>query len=104
MSVTARVLLCTCPPEAAGDVARGLLERRLAACVNAVPGVVSRYWWKDAIEEDSETLLLIKTDQKHVAAIIDALAELHPYDVPELLVLPVESGAEPYLRWMRDVT
>lgn len=72
--------------------------------MNTVPGVVSRYWWKGKLEEEVEALLLIKTVESHVQEVIDALQELHPYDVPELLSLPVEAGAEPYLRWLGDVT
>ena len=104
MTATVRVLLCTCPPDAAERIAAGLLERRLAACVNALPGVVSRYWWKDKLETDDESLLLIKTVSGKVPAVIEALKELHPYDVPELLVLPVETGSEPYLRWASEST
>ena len=70
MTVTARILLCTCPPEAAEAVAVGLLNRRLVACVNAVPGVVSRYWWKGQISRDDETLLILKTDAHRVPEVI----------------------------------
>jgi periplasmic divalent cation tolerance protein len=102
--VPARVLLCTCPAAAVERIAAGLLERRLVACVNAVPGVVSRYWWQDKLERDEETLLFLKTEEQHVPAVIAALEELHPYDVPELLALPVEAGAEPYLAWVKAET
>ena len=104
MATTARVLLCTCPPAAAEAIARGLLERKLVACVNALPGVVSRYWWKGALARDEETLLLIKTEAARVPEVIAALKDLHPYEVPELLSLPVDAGAEPYLAWVRDET
>jgi periplasmic divalent cation tolerance protein len=100
----ARVLLCTCPPDAAERIAAGLLERRLVACVNAVPGVVSRYWWHDKLEKEEETLLVLKTEARQVPAVIAALDELHPYDVPELLALPVDAGAEPYLAWVKAET
>jgi periplasmic divalent cation tolerance protein len=104
MPTTARVLLCTCPPDAAEKIARGLLERRLVACVNALQGVVSRYWWKDALQRDEETLLVMKTDAARVAEVVAALGDLHPYEVPELLALPVDAGAAPYLAWVRDET
>ena len=104
MTKNVRVLLCTCPPDAAERIATGLLERRLAACVNALPGVVSRYWWKGKLETDDESLLLIKTVSAKVTAVVEALAELHPHDVPELLSLPVETGSEPYLRWVSEST
>ena len=72
--------------------------------MNAVPGVVSRYWWRDKLEREDETLLLLKTEAQHVPAVIAALKELHPYDVPELLALPVDTGAEPYLAWVKAET
>ena len=104
MPVTVRVLLCTCPADAVERIASGLLERRLVACVNAIPGVVSRYWWQERLEREDETLLVLKTEARHVPAVVAALEELHPYDVPELLALPVETGAEPYLAWITAET
>jgi len=104
MSTDIRVLLCTCPPDAAESLARGLLERRLVACVNALPGVVSRYWWKGELQRDDETLLVLKTDAGRVPEVIAALGDLHPYEVPELLSLPVESGGPAYLAWVTDET
>jgi len=104
MSTEVRVLLCTCPPEAAETIAEGLLERRLVACVNALPGAFSRYWWKGRLESGEETLLLLKTRAEHVPGIVAALGELHPYDVPELLSLPVEAGGPAYLDWVSGET
>ena len=72
--------------------------------MNAVPGVVSRYRWKDKLEKDDETLLILKTEAHRVPEVIAALEELHPYDVPELLSLPVEEGAAPYLGWLSAET
>ena len=104
MATTTRVLLCTCPPVAAEKIAKGLLERRLVACVNAVPGVVSRYWWKGKLERDDETLLVMKTEAARVPEVIAALKDLHPAEVPELLALPVDAGAESYLAWVKEET
>ncbi len=104
VATTARVLLCTCPPAAAEKIAKGLLERRLVACVNALPGVVSRFWWKGKLERDDETLLVMKTEAARVPEVIAALRDLHPYEVPELLALPVEEGAGPYLAWVKEET
>ena len=98
----ARVLLCTAPPDKATDLARTLLERRLAACVNVLPGARSLYWWKGEIQCDDESLLVIKTTEEKVAALTEALPGLHPYDTPELLSLPVESGLPAYLAWLRS--
>lgn len=89
----------------AGDaerIARALVERRLAACVNVVAGVVSIYRWKDGVERDEERLLVVKTRADRVEALRDALVGLHPYELPELVVLPVEAGHLPYLAWIRE--
>jgi periplasmic divalent cation tolerance protein len=98
------VLLCTCPPAAAETIAEALLARRLVACVNAIPGVVSRYRWKGSLQRDDETLLVLKTEAVRVPQVIAALEELHPYEVPELLSLPVDDGAARYLAWVREET
>jgi periplasmic divalent cation tolerance protein len=104
VTITTRVLLCTCPQDAAERIATALLERRLVACVNVVPAIASHYRWKGELQKDSEALLILKTEVGCVERLIAALDEIHPYDVPELLSLPVESGAEPYLRWVREST
>lgn len=83
-------------------VARALVERRLAACVNVVPGVVSTYRWKGEVERDDEHLLVVKTRADRVEALREALVTLHPYELPELVVLPVEAGHAPYLDWVRE--
>jgi periplasmic divalent cation tolerance protein len=83
-------------------IARALVERRLAACVNVVPGLTSVYAWKGAVESGPELLLVIKTRRARFEALRAALVELHPYEVPELIALPVEAGHGPYLEWLRD--
>jgi periplasmic divalent cation tolerance protein len=72
--------------------------------VNVVPAVTSHYRWKDELQRDREALLILKTEAACVGDLVAALDDLHPYDVPELLSLPVEAGAEPYLRWVREST
>jgi periplasmic divalent cation tolerance protein len=84
----------------AGLIARSLVERRLAACVTAIPGARSVYRWQDGIEEAEERVLLIKTTTSLVDAVGDAIHELHGYEVPELLVLPATGGSERYLAWL----
>ncbi len=88
--------------ELAERIARTLVERHLAACVNVVPRVVSIYRWKGRVERDEELLLLIKTRTEALEALRQALLELHPYELPELVVLPIEAGHEPYLRWLDE--
>ncbi len=83
-------------------LARALVEGRLAACVNVVPGVVSTYRWKGAVERDEEQLLVVKTRADRIDALREALVTLHPYELPEFVVLPVEAGHAPYLAWVRE--
>lgn len=86
--------------EDAERIARTLVERRLAACVNVVPRLVSIYRWKGGVERDEESLLVIKTRADRVDALRESLVALHPYELPELLVLPVAAGHAPYLAWI----
>jgi periplasmic divalent cation tolerance protein len=102
---TARIVLTTVDnAEEAQLIAETLVERHLAACVNLIPRLTSIYRWQDKIESASETLLLIKTSIERIPAIESALHELHSYEVPEFLVLPVESGSHAYLEWLRKAT
>ncbi|MCM5682123.1 divalent-cation tolerance protein CutA [Schlegelella sp. S2-27] len=84
----------------AAGLARCLLEERLAACVNIVPGLRSMYWWQGRIEEGAECLLVIKTTAARWPALKDRLPQLHAYDVPELVATEITDGLEPYLRWL----
>jgi periplasmic divalent cation tolerance protein len=88
--------------EDAERIARALVESRLAACVNVVPGVVSVYRWKGEVCRDEERLLVIKTRADRLEALRGALVGLHPYEVPELLALPVAAGHAPYLAWLDE--
>jgi len=90
--------------EDAERIARALVERRLAACVNVVRGVVSVYRWKREIQRDEEVLLVIKTRAESFPALKEALVALHPYEVPELIALPIEAGHAPYLAWLDEST
>ncbi len=88
--------------EDAERIARELVERGLAACVNVVPGLVSIYRWKGELERAEERLLLIKTRAERFEALREALVALHPYDVPEVLALPIAEGHAPYLAWLDE--
>lgn len=93
--------LSTAADEAsAAALARHLLEERLAACINIVPGMRSMYWWQGRIEESAECLLLIKTTAARWPALKARLPQLHAYDVPELVATEITDGLEPYLRWL----
>lgn len=84
----------------AATFARALIEERLAACVNLLPVMRSVYRWEGAIQDEEERQLLIKTTRARVEDLRERLAELHPYDVPEFLVVPVAGGSDAYLRWI----
>jgi periplasmic divalent cation tolerance protein len=99
-----RVLLSTAPPGKARDLAAALVEEGLAACVNLVPGVRSLFRWKGALQDDPETLMVIKTAAARLEALAARLGELHPYEVPELLVLAPEAGLPAYLAWAAKET
>lgn len=86
--------------EVAERIARGLVERRLAACVNCVPGVVSTYRWRGEVARDEERLLVVKTRASRLPAVEAAIRELHDYELPEVLVLPVSGGSRAYLDWL----
>jgi periplasmic divalent cation tolerance protein len=99
------LLYCTCPDtEVAQRIARALVEQRLAACVNIVPGLRSIYRWKDAVQDEAECLLLIKTRESHIETLIESVRRLHPYELPEVIAVPVVAGLAPYLDWIRDNT
>lgn len=98
-------ILCSCPNrETAEEIARQLVERRLAACVSILPGMTSIYRWQGKVETESEELLLIKTSQPSTDALQTALVQLHPYDVPEIIVIPIEDGHRPYFDWVDQCT
>ena len=95
------VVFSTFPSEdKAADIARTLVSEQLCACVNLIPPVRSIYRWQNEICDERETLAVIKTTRERFAALRDRLIELHPYEVPEVIALPVEAGHEPYLDWV----
>ena len=101
----ALVVLCTCPDESVADrIARELVGARLAACVNRLPGVRSIYRWKGAVQDEPEVLLAIKTVRSRYEELEMRLKALHPYEVPEIIAVPVLAGAAPYLAWLAEET
>lgn len=98
----ARVVLITAPDEAVAlSIARELVDRRLVACVNVVPGVTSVYRWRGEVLQDREVLCVAKTTRARVPELEAAVIALHPYDVPELVVLAPEHVQPAYLAWLR---
>ena len=99
------LVLCTCPGESVAlELARTLVRERLAACVNRVPGVTSIYRWEGRICEEPEQLLVIKTTPACYPALEVRLKTLHPYEIPEIIVIPVVSGSRQYLAWLGTAT
>jgi periplasmic divalent cation tolerance protein len=90
--------------EEAAKIAKALLEGRLAACVQILGPIESRYWWNGKIEQSTEWLCLIKTNRGKYSAVEAAIRANHSYEVPEIVACPIELGSEPYLDWLRSET
>lgn len=100
----ALIVYCTCAERHAQTLASVVVEARLAACVNIVPGVKSVFRWQGRVQTDNESLLVIKTTRARYAELEEALQQRHPYELPELLAVPVQAGLPAYLDWMNDAT
>ncbi len=102
MSSEAILVLTSCPDEATGArIARDLVESGLAACVSRVASVRSTYRWEGRIQDEPEVLLIVKTLAERYQALEMRLKSLHPYEVPEIIALPVVNGSSDYLSWLR---
>ena len=100
----ALVVLVTAPAESVEAMAEALVEERLAACANLLPGVRSIYRWEGSVERDEEVLMLLKTTRAAFEDLTERVLELHPYDTPEVIALPVAAGASGYLDWVAGST
>ena len=99
------LVLCTCPDEAVAlDIARVLVKEGLAACVNRMPALTSLYLWQGRLCEQSEQLLMIKTTPARYEALEMRLKALHPYEIPEIIAVPVATGSSQYLAWLTAAT
>ena len=99
----ARIVLCTTPnAETSQTLACALVETKLAACVNIIPGIRSIYFWEGRVCDDSEQLLMIKTTAERISDVFAEIRRLHPYKVPEGIVLEIRDGPEPYLSWLSE--
>ncbi len=94
------VVLVTCPPTEAESLASKLVEEELVACVNVIPAITSIYRWKGELCKDSESLLLIKTHQNLWKRLENRVLELHSYETPEIICVPIEIGNQAYLDWL----
>ena len=99
------IVMVTAPDRAlARRLAKGALEAKLAACANIVPAVESHYWWEGEIEKSNEVLLIFKTRQALTPKLERVIREIHPYDTPEFIALPLTTGSRKYLAWLEDNT
>ena len=95
------IVLCTCPDKCVGEnIARLLVEKRLAACVNLIPDVTSVYRWKDEVVTDQEVQLLIKTSTPMFTDIQQLIRQQHPYELPEIIAVRLDEGFPQYLEWI----
>ena len=103
MSEKVLLALSTFPDhETARDISNELVTKKLAACANILPGVESIYRWKEKIESGNETLVLFKLSEDRQSAFQEELRSLHPYEVPEIIFVPISSGLPDYLRWVTE--
>jgi len=105
MPTSAILILCTCPDqETAEQIANALVTQGLAACVNLMPSVTSVYRWEGKVETANEILLLIKTSVQCYTKVEQTILSLHPYELPEIIAVPVELGLTGYLNWIEKCT
>lgn len=99
------VILVTAPDDGiAAKMGRRLVEERLVACANIIPGLRSIYWWEGRVEEATEVLVMLKAREADVALISRRVRELHPYSVPEVIAVPIMGGSSDYLSWIHSET
>ncbi|XP_072487881.1 protein CutA homolog [Notamacropus eugenii] len=103
LSGTHSVAFVNCPNEQiAKDIARTILDKKLAACVNILPRASSLYFWKGEIEETTEILLLVKTKTSKIQELSNYISSIHPFEIPELFSLPIDQGNPLYLKWIEE--
>jgi len=96
------VLVTAASQEEASQIAGRLVEEKLAACANIIPGVRSIFSWRGEICDESEVLLIIKTTRKNLCYLVEMVEEIHSYEVPEIIALPIVGGSEDYLSWLNE--
>ncbi|MCB2201332.1 divalent-cation tolerance protein CutA [bacterium] len=99
-----RIVYISIPRDEANQFGRELVENRLCACVNIIPKIESYFWWDGEVEKDEESLLLVKTTQERFPALMEWVREHHPYDVPEVISVPLADGLPEYVAWVKSET
>lgn len=98
------VFITASSEDEAANIAQTLVESKLAACVNIIRNVRSIYRWQGNIEDDAEVLMVVKTRKQHCSLLTEKVKELHSYDVPEVIALPIIEGSKNYLKWLQEST
>ena len=99
------LILVTAPNiKLARRLAKGALEQKLAACANIIPAIESHYWWKEKLENEKEVLILFKTTKENITELEQTICNLHTYDTPEFVAVPIAYGNQKYLNWISDNT
>ena len=98
------ILITAKDQEEAQKIAKALVKRRQAACVNVVPAVNSHFWWKDKLEATNESLLIVKTRESLLPEVIKTVKKIHSYRLPEIIALPIIGGSRDYLEWIDSET
>lgn len=93
----------TCPPGKGLELARAIIQERLAACANVIPAITSVYYWQGQIEQEAEELLVLKTEQTIWTNLVAKVKELHPYETPEIICVDISAACPEYLKWLKTV-
>jgi len=101
---TVRVVYISIPRDEAKNLAKGIVENRLAACVNIVPKIESFFWWEDKVQFDEEALLIVKTTEVKFADMVAYVRENHPYELPEIIGMPLVAAFPDYVRYVKTET
>ena len=104
MEMYAVVEVTTSGEKESKRIGKKVVEERLAACANVIPNIASFYWWKGVLEEGSESILLLKTKKSNLETLIKRIKELHSYENPAIIALPIEKGSKLYLKWIKEET
>ncbi len=98
-----KIIFVTAKIEEAEKIAERIIKEKLAACANIIEKVKSIYWWKNKIEKDNEALIIFKTNYRKISILINKIKEIHSYEVPEVVVVDIETGNNDYLKWIAEV-